>query len=80
MSDLKQIMRLKEDLKDAHNERQQLEGQKQAYLQELKTTFKCTSLKQAEDKYEDLSKELTGEEKKLESLIERFNEEFADVL
>lgn len=71
----KELIQLKEEITEAKSKMQQLEGQRSAWLKQLKEKFDCKNLKEAEkkltllqkkqDKYEEEIKEQLEEIEKL---------------
>lgn len=55
----KDLLELKEEIKEANEKFLQLKGQREALLQQLKEDWECTTIKQAQTKIDDIEKELT---------------------
>jgi DNA-binding FrmR family transcriptional regulator len=55
----KDLLELKEKIKEANEKFLQLKGQREALLQQLKEDWECTTIKQAQTKIDDIEKELT---------------------
>ncbi len=55
----KDLLELKEKIKEANEKFLQLKGQREALLQQLNEDWECTTIKQAQTKIDDIEKELT---------------------
>ncbi len=55
----KDLLELKEEIKEANEKFLQLKGQREALLQQLNEDWECTTIKQAQTKIDDIEKELT---------------------
>ncbi len=55
----KDLLELKEEIKEANEKFLQLKGQDEALLQQLNEDWECTTIKQAQTKIDDIEKELT---------------------
>jgi FtsZ-binding cell division protein ZapB len=71
----KQLFDLKEKIESAKNQEQQLQGQKTALLNSLKTDFKCKDVPEAQSKIESLESEAEDIINKITSLSEKIESE-----
>lgn len=55
----KDLLELKEEIKEANEKFLQFKGQREALLQQLNEDWECTTIKQAQTKIDDIEKELT---------------------
>jgi len=55
----KDLLKLKEEIKEANEKFLQLKGQREALIQQLKEDWECDTIKQAQTKIDSLEKELT---------------------
>jgi DNA-binding FrmR family transcriptional regulator len=55
----KDLLELKEKIKEANEKFLQFKGQREALLQQLNEDWECTTIKQAQTKIDDIEKELT---------------------
>lgn len=55
----KDLLELKEEIKEANEKFLQLKGQREALIQQLKEDWECDTIKQAQTKIDNLEKELT---------------------
>lgn len=55
----KDLLKLKEEIKEANEKFLQLKGQREALIQQLKEDWECDTIKQAQTKINNLEKELT---------------------
>lgn len=55
----KDLLKLKEEIKEANEKFLQLKGQREALIQQLKEDWECDTIKQAQTKIDNLEKELT---------------------
>lgn len=54
----KDLLELKEKIKDANEKFLQLKGQREALIQQLAEDWECTTIKQAQSKIDGIEKEL----------------------
>lgn len=79
MSDLKKIMRMKEDIRELMNEQMKLEGKKQNLMEKLKE-YDCDTLDEAEKKYKKMQQDCAKKEESLDLLVDDFMKEYSDVV
>lgn len=74
--DEKELLDLKEDINEARDEVNRLEGRKDHLLSQLKEDWDCTSLKQAKAKLEKLKKETKKLSQQIKAGIEKLEEKY----
>ena len=76
MSKIDSIVELKADIDSAKAEISKLEGRKEALMAELKKDWKCTTLKQADDKTKSMGGDLEKIRKQKEEGIVKLEEKY----
>lgn len=71
-----ELFELKENIDEAKNEVNQLEGRKQSLLETLKDEWDCTSIKQAKKKLKDMNDKIQEIDQKIMNGIEELEEKY----
>lgn len=74
------LLRLQQDLRDIREARARSEGALEQSMKKLKEDFGCSSLKEAEKKLTALTAKAQEEDAKLEEMVRKFEEEYANEL
>lgn len=69
-----QLLSLKEDIDEAKDRNLQLQGQKEAIMQQLKEVWNCSTVKQAQKKLEELQNQIDSYSEKIEKGTEELEE------
>lgn len=72
----KELLKLKEKVEDAEQAIQQFKGRKKELLEQLKTDFKCNSIKEAKIKIKELESELDTLKVKLKDNIKQIKKKY----
>lgn len=78
MADIKELTELKKQVETAQRKADQAEGGLKQVLEQLKSDFECSSIKQAEKKLSKLQKDLKAAEVEFDAALEEFEEEWGD--
>jgi len=74
----KDLLDLKDQISEAKVKVSELTGQKQILMRQLKETWNCETIEQAEEKLEELSKRKSHLEKKIMKASEELEERLKD--
>jgi uncharacterized protein involved in exopolysaccharide biosynthesis len=72
----RQLIELKEQIEESKTSVSELKGQQTALLRQLKDTFKCSSVEEADKKVEDLRKEIDTLNKQIEEHSKELEEKY----
>jgi predicted nuclease with TOPRIM domain len=70
----KELLELKQDIEEAKQKVSELKGEKQALMKQLKETWKCSSLEEAEKKLTELTNQRAQYSTKIETGMEELEE------
>jgi uncharacterized protein YukE len=71
----KELLRLKEDVSDAKTRASELNGQKQAIMQQFNDLWNCKSIEDVDKKLDQIRKNRDALDEKIETLSEKLEEE-----
>jgi predicted nucleic acid-binding Zn-ribbon protein len=72
----KQLLDLKDQIEDAKQSVSELKGQQTALLKQLKDTYKCSSIEEAEKKAEQMKKDIDKLQKQIDEGCKELEEKY----